>query len=65
MGHVVLAFAERSLRPLELGGLREQLWRRQTYLYVTPGPLLIERALEGFPPAVRALGARCWDGCIA
>jgi hypothetical protein len=59
MGHVVLAFAERTLRPLELGGLREQLWRTQTYLYVTPGPLLIERALEGFPPAVRALGARC------
>jgi hypothetical protein len=59
MGHVVLAFAERTLRPLEIGGLREQLWRTQTYLYVTPGPLLIERALEGFPAQVRALGARC------
>jgi hypothetical protein len=59
MGHVVLAFAERTLRPLELGGLRDQLWRTQTYLYVTPGPLLIERALEGFPAEVRALGARC------
>ncbi|HVD31860.1 MAG TPA: hypothetical protein VNE19_09140 [Methylomirabilota bacterium] len=59
MGHVVLAFAERTLRPRELGGLREQLWSTQTYLYVTPGPLLIERALEGFPAAVRALGARC------
>ena len=59
MGHVVLAFAERTLRPLELGGLREQLWRTKTYLYVTPGPLLIERALEGFPRAVRTLGARC------
>ena len=59
MGHVVLAFAERTLRPGELGGLREQLWRTQTYLYVTPGPLLIDRALEGFPPEVRALGARC------
>ena len=58
MGHVVLAFAERTLRPMELGGLREQLWRTKTYLYVTPGPLLIERALEGFPPDVRALGAR-------
>src|SRR5256885_7629206 len=59
MGHVVLAFAERTLRPGELGGLREQLWRTQTYLYVTPGPLLIDRALEGFPVEVRALGARC------
>jgi hypothetical protein len=59
MGHVVLAFAERTLEPHELGALREQLWRTQTYLYVTPGPLLIERALEGFPADVRALGARC------
>src|SRR5438128_2211926 len=59
MGHVVLAFAERTLRPLELTRLRDQLWRTQTYLYVTPGPVLIERALEGFPPEIRALGARC------
>jgi len=59
MGHVVLAFAERTLRPGELGGLREQLWRTQTYLYVTPGPLLIDRALEGFPREIRALGERC------
>src|SRR5207245_4721470 len=59
MGHVVLAFAERTLRPGELVGLREQLWRTQTYLYVTPGPLLIDRALEGFPAEVRAVGARC------
>jgi hypothetical protein len=59
MGHVVLAFAERTLRPRELTGLREQLWRTQTYLYVTPGPALVERALEGFPAEVRALGARC------
>jgi hypothetical protein len=59
MGHVVLAFAERTLAPHELGGLREQLWRTQTYLYVTPGPVLIDRALDGFPPEVRALGARC------
>jgi hypothetical protein len=59
MGHVVLAFAERTLQPRELAGLREQLLRTQTYLYVTPGPLLIERALEGFPAEVRALGALC------
>jgi hypothetical protein len=59
MGHVVLAFAERTLEPQELGALREQLWRTQTYLYVTPGPLVVERALEGFPAEVRALAARC------
>jgi hypothetical protein len=59
MGHVVLAFAERTLGPHELQRLREQLWRTQTYLYVTPGPLLVERALAGFPSEVRALGARC------
>jgi hypothetical protein len=59
MGHVVLAFAERTLQPHELGGLREQLWRSQTYLYVTPGQMLIDRALDGFPAEVRALGARC------
>jgi hypothetical protein len=59
MGHVVLAFAERTLRPRELGELREQLWRTQTYLYVMPGPILVEQALEGFPAEVRALGARC------
>src|SRR2546430_17005067 len=59
MGHVVLAFAERTLRPRELGGLREQLWSTQTYLYVTPGPLLIERAPEGFPAEGRAIAARC------
>lgn len=59
MGHVVLAFAERTLHPRDLGGLREHLWRTQTYLYVTPGPLLVERALEGFPEEVRELGARC------
>ena len=55
----MLAFAERTLRPDELAGLREQLWRKRTYLYVTPGPALIERALDGFPADVRALGARC------
>ncbi len=59
MGHVVLAFAERTLAPAELAGLRERLSRSQTYLYVTPGSTLIERALEGFPEAVRALGRRC------
>jgi hypothetical protein len=59
MGHVVLAFAERTLAREELASLREHLWRTRTYLYVTPGPLLIERALEGFPAAIRGLAARC------
>jgi hypothetical protein len=59
MGHVVLAFAERTLAPRDLAGLREHLWSTRTYLYVTPGPALVERALEGFPEAVRAIGARC------
>ncbi|HEV8658050.1 MAG TPA: hypothetical protein VGS96_05430, partial [Thermoanaerobaculia bacterium] len=59
MGRVVLAFAERTLAPRDLAGLRERLWQTQTYLYVTPGPALVERALEGFPDEVRALGARC------
>jgi hypothetical protein len=59
MGHVVLAFAERVLGPRDLAGLREQLWRSRTYLYVTPGPLLVQRALEGFPSEVRRLGERC------
>jgi hypothetical protein len=59
MGHVVLAFAERVLSARDLSGLRDQLWRQHTYLYVTPGALLIRRALEGFPPEVRALAERC------
>ena len=46
-----------------LGGrlpdLRRTLWRRQMYLYVTPGDVLADRALRGFPDEVRALGRRC------
>jgi len=42
-----------------LPDLRRSLWRRQLYLYVTPGDVLIERALSGFPDDVRALGRRC------
>ena len=45
MGHVVLAFAERVLTPGDLRGLRDQLRQTHTYLYVTPGPLLIQQAL--------------------
>jgi len=39
--------------------LRRSLWRRQMYVYVTPGDVLVERALRGFPEDVRALGRRC------
>lgn len=42
-----------------LGEIRRSLWRRQIYLYVTPGDVLVERALGGFPDEVRALGRRC------
>ena len=59
MGHVVLAFAERILGTGDLAGLRDRLWQTRTYLYVTPGPALVARALAGFPPEVRELGARC------
>ena len=42
-----------------LPDLRRSLWHRQLYLYVTPGDVLVERALSGFPDDVRALGRRC------
>jgi len=59
MGHVVLAFAERVLGARDLGALRDQLWRTHTYLYVTPGPLLVRHALADFPEEVQRLGERC------
>ena len=61
MGHVVLAFAERTLRPAELGGLREQLWRTQTYLYVTPIPTNFRDTSE-LPPLIAAHFAPLIDG---
>lgn len=42
-----------------LDDLRRSLWRRHAYLYVTPGNVLVERALRGFPEEVQALGRRC------
>jgi hypothetical protein len=42
-----------------LNDLRRSLWRRQAYVYVTPGDVLVERALRGFPDEVRTLGRRC------
>jgi hypothetical protein len=42
-----------------LDDLRRSFWRRRAYLYVTPGDVLAQRALRGFPEDVRALGLRC------
>jgi hypothetical protein len=42
-----------------LHDLRQSLWRRQMYVYVTPGDVLVDRALRGFPEDVRALGRNC------
>ena len=54
----VLSAVER-LSGRRLPDLRRSLWRRQMYVYVTPGDVLVERALRGFPDEVRALGRRC------
>ena len=54
----VLSAVER-LSGGRLPDLRRSLWRRQMYVYVTPGGVLVERALRGFPDEVRALGRRC------
>src|SRR5688500_19917607 len=54
----MLSAVERLSRG-RLGDLRRSLWRRRAYLYVTPGDVLVERALRGFPEEVRALGRRC------
>lgn len=54
----LLSAVERLSRG-RLGDLRRSLWRRRAYLYVTPGAVLVERALRGFPEEVRALGRRC------
>ncbi len=59
LGLRALESAERSLSPQGLKRLREALWSFRIYLYVTPGPLLVQQALAIFPEPVRALGARC------
>ncbi|HEY6958433.1 MAG TPA: hypothetical protein VI814_06405 [Candidatus Limnocylindria bacterium] len=53
-----LALAERLPRD-DLDSLRRGWWRAHLFIYVTPGPELVERALAGFPEDVRALGRRC------
>jgi hypothetical protein len=54
----MLSLAEK-LRAGGLARLRRAWWQRHVYVYVTPGELLVERALAGFPDDVRALGRRC------
>ncbi len=57
VGYAVLRTLEATLDAAQLARVREALWRRRAYLYVTPGPALVRQALAGFPPAVRALCA--------
>src|SRR4051812_31042666 len=40
-------------------GLREAWWQRHVFVYVTPGPVLIERALADFPEEIKELGRTC------
>lgn len=59
VGRRLLLAAERNLGAADLGRLRSILWNFRLYLYVTPGPELVARALAPFPEPVRTLGARC------
>lgn len=54
----MLAAAERLPRE-HIDALRRAWWSAHLYIYVTPGPELVERALAGFPEDVRTLGRRC------
>ena len=54
----MLSLAEK-LGPDGLARLRRLWWQRQIYVYVTPGEVLVERALADFPDDVKALGRRC------
>ena len=58
-GLLLLRAAEERLPAPGLARLRAALWTRRLYLYVTPGPELVGKALAIFPEPVRALGARC------
>jgi hypothetical protein len=59
LGKRALLSAERNLSAAGLANLRGTLWTFHIYLYVTPGPLLVQQALAIFPEPVRALGATC------
>ena len=59
IGKRALEVAEENLSAEGLARLRRILWSYRLYLYVTPGPLLVQQALAIFPEPVRALGARC------
>jgi hypothetical protein len=59
LGKRALEAAEANLSHEGMARLRRILWRYRAYLYVTPGPLLVQQALAIFPGPVRELGARC------
>jgi hypothetical protein len=54
----LLAFAE-GLGSARIAALRRAWWQRRIYLYVTPGDVLVERALADFPDEIKELGRRC------
>jgi hypothetical protein len=54
----LLAFAE-DLGPDRLAALRRAWWQRRIYVYVTPGDILVARALADFPDEIKELGRRC------
>jgi len=54
----MLSLAEK-LPPQKLRQMRDVWWKRRMFVYVTPGDVLVERALAGFPEDVRALARKC------
>jgi hypothetical protein len=54
----VLALAEK-LGSDRMAALRRAWWKRHLFVYVTPGPVLVERALADFPDDIKELGRRC------
>jgi hypothetical protein len=54
----MLALAEK-LPGEQLRQMRERWWARRMFVYVTPGDVLVQRALRGFPEDVRALAGKC------
>ncbi len=57
IGYALLRALEGRLDPDALARVREALWRRRLYLYVTPGRVLVRQAVAPFPLAVRRLCA--------
>ncbi len=57
LGYAILRLCEATLDPASLARLRERLWRRRAYVYVTPGRALARQAVAMFPLPVRELCA--------